>query len=190
MQYSIIVATDSQCGIAKDGKIPWNCPADMRHFRETTTGHVVIMGRATMNTLKGPLKDRTNIVLSKSIVEEYNIAFNKDYSSVWRWGCLYCDSIATVDIVCKNISSNKKCFIIGGASIYSQFLELNMVDEVIWTKLSKNYGCDKFFHAQKEYVPYGYSNIIQPGLVLDRFEHIKNLNSTDIPGVIEVWRKK
>lgn len=189
MQYSIIVATDVQCGIAKDGNIPWNCPADMQHFKKTTLGHIVIMGRKTQETLKAPLKDRINIVLSAGVVLECNLIDNTDYKSIYSDGWLFCDSLDTVDKVCETIGKNKKCFVIGGAEIYNQYLKRNNTEEIIWTKLSKNYGCDKFFHATIEYGPYGYNHTIQPGLILDRFMHIKNLDSIGIPGLIEVWRK-
>ena len=52
--------------IGAAGKLPWHLPEDLKHFRETTLGHAVVMGRRTWLTLKGPLKDRQNIVLSRS----------------------------------------------------------------------------------------------------------------------------
>src|SRR5678816_1962613 len=60
-----IVAVDRQDAIGKDGKLPWHYSSDMKFFRETTTGHAVVMGRRTWLTLNKPLKNRLNIVLSR-----------------------------------------------------------------------------------------------------------------------------
>ncbi|HET6890944.1 MAG TPA: dihydrofolate reductase [Pyrinomonadaceae bacterium] len=60
-----IVAVDRQGAIGKDGKLPWHYSADMKHFKETTIGHACVMGRRTWLTLKKPLKERLNIVLSR-----------------------------------------------------------------------------------------------------------------------------
>jgi dihydrofolate reductase len=61
-----IVAIDRNGAIGKGGSIPWHYPADMKFFREQTTGHACVMGRRTWASLKRPLKDRLNIVLSRS----------------------------------------------------------------------------------------------------------------------------
>ena len=65
--FSLIAAIDSNSGIAKDGSIPWYCPEDLHHFKEMTTGHVVIMGRLTWESLPSkirPLPHRINVVIS------------------------------------------------------------------------------------------------------------------------------
>jgi dihydrofolate reductase len=61
-----IAAVDRNGAIGKGGSIPWHYPADMKFFREQTTGHACLMGRRTWASLKRPLKDRLNIVLSRS----------------------------------------------------------------------------------------------------------------------------
>ena len=103
-----IVAIDQQQAIGKDGKLPWHYPADMRFFKETTIGNTVVMGRHTWLTLKGALRDRTNIVLSRD------------------------GNIATTDpiIVMRNVESvvefareqETDLFVIGGAKVYAAFL--------------------------------------------------------------------
>src|SRR5438105_12901663 len=60
-----IVALDRNLAIGKNGKLPWHYSADMKFFKETTTGNAVVMGRRTWLTLKGPLKNRVNIVLTR-----------------------------------------------------------------------------------------------------------------------------
>ena len=64
---NIIVAVDKNWAIGKNNKMMWSIPADMRFFREKTTGHVVVMGRKTLESFPNglPLKQRTNIVLSR-----------------------------------------------------------------------------------------------------------------------------
>src|ERR1700704_4329282 len=59
-----IVAVDENLAIGKGGRLPWHYPADMKFFKQETVGNAVVMGRRTWLTLKGPLKDRQNIVLS------------------------------------------------------------------------------------------------------------------------------
>jgi len=61
-----IVAVDRNGAIGKDGSIPWHYSADMKFFKQQTTGHACVMGRRTWASLKRPLKDRLNVVLSRS----------------------------------------------------------------------------------------------------------------------------
>src|ERR1700752_3939541 len=61
-----IAAVDRKGAIGKGGKLPGHCSADMKFFKETTTGHAVVMGRKTWETLGKPLKQRLNIVLTRS----------------------------------------------------------------------------------------------------------------------------
>jgi dihydrofolate reductase len=66
-QRVVLVAAVADNGvIGADGGIPWRIPEDMRHFREVTTGHPVVMGRLTFESLKGPLPNRTNIVVTRT----------------------------------------------------------------------------------------------------------------------------
>src|SRR5580765_6184233 len=60
-----IVAVDQNLAIGKRGGLPWHYSADMKFFKQMTIGNAVVMGRRTWLTLKGPLKDRQNIVLSR-----------------------------------------------------------------------------------------------------------------------------
>src|SRR5678816_258753 len=60
-----IAAVDRKGAIGKGGKLPWHYSTDLKFFRETTTGHAVVMGRKTWLTIGKPLKNRLNIVLSR-----------------------------------------------------------------------------------------------------------------------------
>jgi len=103
-----IVAVDRQNAIGKGGRLPWHHSADMKFFRETTTGHAVVMGRKTWLTLGKPLKNRLNIVLSRdpSIEPQESLLVLSDIDSV-----LSLNDSLTTDL-----------FVIGGAQIYEAFL--------------------------------------------------------------------
>jgi dihydrofolate reductase len=103
-----IAAVDRKGAIGKGGKLPWHYSADMKFFRETTTGHAVVMGRKTWLTLGKPLKNRLNIVLSRdaSIEPQESLLVLTDIDSV----------------ISLNNSLATDLFVIGGAQIYIAFL--------------------------------------------------------------------
>jgi dihydrofolate reductase len=114
-----IAAVDRKGAIGKGGKLPWHYSADMKFFRETTTGHAVVMGRKTWLTLGKPLKNRLNIVLSRdsSIEPQESLVVLADIESVISF----------------NKSITTDLFVIGGAQIYTAFLphiEKWMITEV------------------------------------------------------------
>ncbi|MEM7039304.1 MAG: dihydrofolate reductase, partial [Bacteroidota bacterium] len=65
MIVSLVLAMSENGVIGKDNDLPWRLPADLRHFRKVTTGHTVIMGRKTHESIGFPLKKRRNVVLSR-----------------------------------------------------------------------------------------------------------------------------
>jgi len=103
-----IAAVDRKGAIGKGGKLPWHYSADMKFFRETTTGHAVVMGRKTWLTIGKPLKNRLNIVLSRdsNIEPQESLIVLSDIESVISFS-----EKLTTDL-----------FVIGGAQIYSAFL--------------------------------------------------------------------
>src|SRR6185295_5107627 len=103
-----IAAVSQNNAIGKGGKLPWHYSADMKFFRETTTGHAVVMGRKTWLTLGKPLKNRLNIVLSRdpSIEPQESLLVLSDVDSV-----LSLNDSLTTDL-----------FVIGGGQIYEAFL--------------------------------------------------------------------
>ena len=120
--------------IGKNGGIPWSCPQDMKWFKETTVGHAVIMGRKTFDSLKKPLKDRINIVVtSKDIVTNSE---EKVYTA---------KSVEEAISLAKSLTMND-IFILGGASIYKYALEHNLVDKIYIDYLSETVeDADAFF---------------------------------------------
>jgi dihydrofolate reductase len=124
-----IAAVDRKGAIGKRGKLPWHYSADMKFFRETTTGHAVVMGRKTWLTIGKPLKNRLNIVLSRdsNIEPQESLIVLSDVDSVISFS-----EKLTTDL-----------FVIGGAQIYQAFLP--HIDEWIITRvpLTVN-GADAF----------------------------------------------
>src|SRR5258706_9445448 len=102
-----IVAVDRNLAIGKGGTLPWHYPADMKFFKQTTLGNAVVMGSRTWQTLKKPLPDRMNIVLStKQSIGIDSIVTLPDVESV-----LTLAKTLTRDL-----------FVIGGARVYEAFL--------------------------------------------------------------------
>jgi dihydrofolate reductase len=103
-----IVAVDRNGAIGKGGKLPWRYSADMKFFKETTTGNAVVMGYKTWQTLKKALPNRLNIVLSRQseIEPQDSVAVRRDVESV----------LSTA----KNLTCD--LFVIGGAQVYRSFL--------------------------------------------------------------------
>jgi len=102
-----IVAVDRNLAIGKGGKLPWHYSADMKFFKEMTIGNAVVMGRRTWLTLKKPLPDRQNIVLSR----DQNLAN---------------DSLIVMSDVESVLDFARKqeghLFVMGGAKVYESFL--------------------------------------------------------------------
>ena len=126
-----ILSADQKWGIGKDNGLLVSIPADMKQFRQHTEGNVVIMGRKTLESFpKGlPLKNRVNIVLSSNAVASGNgeIVVRSVEEAVSEAG-KYPD---------------KKIYVIGGSSIYAQFLPY--VDTVYVTKIDHTYEADSYF---------------------------------------------
>lgn len=104
MRLSIIAAIGSNKEIGLNGSIPWSLPSDLKHFRQLTTGHSVIMGRKTFESIGKPLPNRTNLVLSH----------NPDYKFP---GCLVVPDLETARLQIP--STETETFIIGGAGLYT-----------------------------------------------------------------------
>ena len=107
MLISMIAAMDKNRLIGNGPDIPWQMPADRRHFRNMTVGKPVVMGRKTFETLKRPLGKRHNIILTR----------NTTYEA--PKGCSVAHSVADVLGLCKE---TEELMICGGAPIYQAFL--------------------------------------------------------------------
>jgi dihydrofolate reductase len=125
---SIIVAIAENMAIGKNNDLLWHIPADMKRFKLITSGHPVIMGKRTWESLpRRPLPNRRNIVITDIPGEQIE-------------GCEMVYSIREAIAKC---SPEEENFIIGGASVYRQFLP--HADRLYLTLVKKSYSADVFF---------------------------------------------
>ena len=125
-----ILHADKNWGIGKSNGLMFSIPADMKFFRETTTGNVVVMGSNTLKSFPGgnPLKNRTNIVLYPDGEE--------------RGDCIIVRSLEELFSEIKKYD-NDGVYVIGGAMMYKTLLPY--CDEVLVTKVDAVGGADAFF---------------------------------------------
>ncbi len=127
MSYSIIAAIGKNRELGKDNKLIWNLKGDMKFFKDTTTGHTVIMGRKTFESLPKMLPNRHHIVLSSSNdfpseVEVYN----------------------SLEELKKHLDDVKdELFVIGGGSIYKKFIPY--ADKLYLTEIDATSEADTYF---------------------------------------------
>ncbi len=129
MIISIIVAAGINNEIGKGNDLLWRLPEDMKRFREMTTGHVIVMGRKTFDSLpKGALPHRTNVVITR----------DKDLQIE------NCVVLHSLDEVFVKFHQEDEIFIIGGASIYEQ--TLLFADKLYLTRVQSVFpDADTFF---------------------------------------------
>ncbi len=127
MIISLIAAASENNVIGKDNKLIWKLTEDMKFFRKKTTGHHIIMGRKTFEST-GVLPNRTSIVISRN--SGLKIPEN----------CLLASSIE--DAITK-VKNDDEVFIIGGADIYRQSLEI--ADKIYLTRIHQTFEGDAFF---------------------------------------------
>ena len=129
---SIIVAAAENNAIGKNNDLIWNLPSDMKYFRDTTVGHCVIMGRKNYDSIPEkyrPLANRTNIIITRQ----------KNFVAP---DCIVVGSIEEAIKKAREIS-DKEIFIIGGAQIYAQSIEL--ADKIYLTRVHHSFDGDAFF---------------------------------------------
>jgi len=114
MKISCIVAVSKNNCIGKGNQIPWYLPADLKYFKQQTTGHHIIMGRKCYESIGKPLPNRTNIIITRQ-------------KSFKARGCIIVNSLqAALEIA--RFNDEQEAFIIGGGEIYRQ-------SQALWDKL-------------------------------------------------------
>lgn len=126
---TIIAAIAANNALGKDNDLIWHLPADLKRFKKVTTGHHILMGRNTFESIGKPLPNRTTVIITR----------NNDY---FKDGCLVANSIEGAIDLAKNDTS---VFIIGGAQIYKQAMESNLVDTLDITYVHNEFEADVFF---------------------------------------------
>lgn len=127
-QLTLVVAVDANNGIGINNQLPWHLPEDLAHFKRTTSGHPIIMGRKTFDSIGRPLPNRRNIVITR----------NPDWQ---HDGVEAVTSIAAA----KALVGDAPAFIIGGGQIFADTLA--EADRLIVTHIDKVFDCDAFFPA-------------------------------------------
>ena len=129
---SIIAAVSWNNVIGIDNKLPWNLRSDLTNFKKLTSGHAVVMGRKTFESIGGkPLKNRLNVVISKS---------DRWYDDL---NIITCSSLEEAIDVLRSDGSNNEIFIIGGQSLYLQ--SLSMASKIYLTCVKAIVEGDTYF---------------------------------------------
>ncbi len=129
MVISIIAAMAENRVIGRAGGLPWRIPEDLRHFREVTMGHPIIMGRKTFEQIGRPLPGRMNIVLTRQ----------PGYQAP---GCRVCHSLADALAACAGAD---EVFICGGGELYRQ--TISVADRIYLTVVEGEWAGDTLFPA-------------------------------------------
>lgn len=132
MTITLVAAHDPNLVIGKDGGLPWRYPEDLKHFKRTTIGATIIMGRGVFEELNEiPLPGRKNIVLSTT----------KKYPGVDTFSSL-ADALES--------TNEEEIFIIGGGILYRQSIKI--ADKMIITEIHKKYEGDTFFPEYRDQI--------------------------------------
>jgi dihydrofolate reductase len=126
---AIVVATSRNRCIGRDGGLPWHLPEDLRHFRAVTTGHAIIMGRRTHESIGRPLPKRRNIVLSRNPAATFE----------------GCDTAASLEdaVDLARAGGDDEPRVIGGASVYAAALPVTT--RIFLTEVDRTVEGDTFF---------------------------------------------
>lgn len=132
MTVTLVVAVGANGVIGRDGQMPWPPTGDMRQFKELTWGHPIVMGRTTFESIGRPLPGRTSIVLTRQ--------------PDWDPGddeVLAARSLDEALRLAEELSD--ETFLIGGAAVYAEALEADLVDRLIVTEVPLRPEGDAFF---------------------------------------------
>lgn len=157
-----IVAVDDHWGIGKDGTMPWpHLSEDLKRFKELTDEAMIVMGKNTWLSLpKRPLPNRDNIIVSRSLSDDFAITVSGDPKAI---------------ITKLKQATDSDIWIIGGAEIYRQFLPF--CNSVYITRVDGDYDCDTKFPEA----------ILQRHFVLDYIED--DIVDNDVVIRYEIWEK-
>jgi dihydrofolate reductase len=125
-QLILVVAVDAQRGIGVNNTLPWRLPEDLAHFKRVTSGHPIIMGRKTFDSIGRPLPNRRNIVITRN--------------PQWRHDGV--EAVTSLDAAIA-LAGDAPAYIIGGAQIFAA--SMARADQVIATEIDHTFKCDTFF---------------------------------------------
>lgn len=171
MQFKIIVAVCKNNGIGCNNTLPWKIKEDLQHFSKVTKGNghnAIVMGKNTWESIGSkPLPKRDNFILSTTMntaVEHNPVAGNPNSTNQ----TFVCRDINEVEIKCRE-KNYENVWIIGGESIYKQFLARNVVSECIVTYIDSDFSCDTFFPS-----------LSSPRWNVTKLEYMENSSNYDV----------
>jgi len=126
---TVIAAVAENNAIGKNNDLIWSLSADLKRFKKVTTGHYILMGRNTFESIGRPLPNRTTIIITR----------NKSY---FKEGCLIASSLEKAIELAKE---EKEIFIIGGAQIYKETMAKNLADRLDVTLVHEAFDADVYF---------------------------------------------
>jgi len=149
MIINLVVATTENGVIGKDGEMPWNMPADLKHFKHITTlgeTNTVIMGRKTYDSIGHALPGRNNVIVTRNRNTE-----ETDYIDGTVCNTID-DALDHIQGLEYFIKLEGDVHIIGGASIYKEFIKKNNIDFIHHTLIHTELEGDTFFHIPEGWV--------------------------------------
>ncbi|MDD7914880.1 dihydrofolate reductase [Polaribacter ponticola] len=126
---TIIAAIAKNNALGKNNDLIWHLPADLKRFKRTTTGHHILMGRNTYESIGKPLPNRTTVIITR----------NDNY---FKDGCLIAGSLEEAIELAKE---DEHIFIIGGAQIYTHAIKKDLADALDITLVHKDFDADVYF---------------------------------------------
>jgi dihydrofolate reductase len=126
---SLVVAAARNNAIGKGNALPWSLPNDLKHFKDVTSGHAVVMGRKTFESIGRPLPNRRNIVITRQ----------EDYKPEGV------EVVGSLDAAIAAVPAGEEAFVIGGGEIFKQALPI--ADRVYLTRVEADVEGDAFFPA-------------------------------------------
>jgi len=127
---TLVAAVGANNVIGRDGDLPWRLPEDLKHFKTLTSGHPIVMGRATYESIGRPLPGRTTIVVTR----------NRDWSA---------EGVETAPDLTTALSRagelDDEVFVVGGGQIYLEALERELVDFMVITRVAQAPDGDTYF---------------------------------------------
>lgn len=155
MKKIIIAAVAKNRVIGNNGRMPWHIPEDLQHFKQLTTGHTILMGRKTFESIGHPLPHRRNIVLSSQPISGM-------------------ETFPSLNDAFRSLAPEEQVFIIGGGAVFAQTLSL--ADEFYLTLIDKEFTGDTFFPEYELFLKQHFSLVDEEASIGFRFVHYTKRN--------------
>lgn len=126
---TIIAAIGLNNELGKNNDLIWHLSADLKRFKKVTTGHTIVMGRKTFESIGKPLPNRKTVIITRD--RSYNVE-----------GCF---TVNSLEEAIQNHKDNNEFFIIGGAQIYSETIQKGYADKLDLTLVKETFDADVFF---------------------------------------------